>query len=96
MTVYELLTHDVPYRDIEDPYEATTQISKGLLPPRPEYSTNSEVAKIERFMWSLCERCWNLNPKLRPSMAELEKDVRDFITATCIQTGVQVCSESTL
>jgi len=77
--VYELLAHEVPYHHLDDANEVIWHIFKGQLPQQPEFSSDSEIARAERYMWSLCERSWILDPERRPSMKDLEKDISDFV-----------------
>jgi len=77
MTIYELLTHDVPYHNLKDP-QVINYISRGKLPKKPEFSSKPTDQKIELYLWKICQRCWNLEPELRPSMAHLEKELDAF------------------
>ncbi|KLO09791.1 kinase-like protein [Schizopora paradoxa] len=72
MTVYELLTKDRPFAFLKEDLHVILFVSQGRLPKQPTFSTIPDVAAIEHFMWSLCNKCWNLDPNLRPSMDEIE------------------------
>jgi len=76
MTVYELLTHQLPYYHIHDNTQVILHISRGRLPKEPSFSSNPNDAKIERYMWSLCGRSWEKDPNLRPTMKSLENDIQ--------------------
>jgi len=77
MTIYELLTHDVPYNNLKD-LQVINYISHGKLPKKPEFSSKPIDRKIELYMWNICERCWNLEPEHRPSMAQLQQELEAF------------------
>jgi len=79
MTVYEFLTYEIPYHHLDSASEVLRQMTKGRLPPAPNFSSDPDLARAEHYLWSLCERCWALNPKRRPLMKDLEKEISDFV-----------------
>ncbi|KLO07119.1 kinase-like protein [Schizopora paradoxa] len=77
MTVYELLTHDVPYHNLKDNNQVVNYISRGKLPKQPAFASEVADRKIDEFMWSICEKCWS-EVRSRPSMEDLQTDLLSF------------------
>jgi len=79
MTVYELLTHELPFYNIQHIGQLILHISRGGLPKKPELSNDPVIEEIELFLWLLCCRCWQKDPTSRPSMSILEKEIDEFM-----------------
>ncbi|TDL18112.1 kinase-like protein [Rickenella mellea] len=67
MIVLELLSKEYPYSHLRADFQVYTAIHNGQLPPKPQgLSTALDLA-----LWTLCNRCWLLNPSLRPSASDI-------------------------
>jgi len=75
MTVYELLTQDVPYKHIRDDVRVMLAIAKGKLPSCPEFDNLSSETPYRRYMWYLCNMCWKRDPRQRPDMTCIAHEV---------------------
>ncbi len=64
----ELLSGYVPYHDKPSDASVILAIASKQLPARPAYNKYSRFAAR---LWRLCERCWALNPCMRPTSAEV-------------------------
>jgi len=73
MTIYELLSYDLPYAHIKDRDQVTLVISRGFLPKYPADCAKSIGLNrvLENVLWSICKRCWNTDPGERPDVALL-------------------------
>jgi len=78
MTVYEILTNDRPFNKHKEA-QVVTRLLKGDFPKQPTFSDNPSDAQIERYMWSVCERCRETDPTLRPRMADLEVEIEQKV-----------------
>ncbi len=63
-------------------------ISHRILPDQPEIQApedsgniNADAAIIEAFIWGLCQKCWELTPDKRPSMAILKDEIEEFMSS---------------
>jgi len=79
MTVYEILTHELPFYNIQHIGQLILHISRGNLPKKPKLSNARGDMEIELFLWFICRRCWRKTPISRPSMSVLEEEIEDFI-----------------
>ncbi|KLL03602.1 MAG: hypothetical protein MRECE_12c015 [Mycoplasmataceae bacterium CE_OT135] len=70
MVAYELLTGLPPYYDREHSLSLGIDICQGL---RPKFNI-----KIPPLLEGLIKRCWDADPKKRPTANELEKTLRDW------------------
>ncbi|KAJ7284467.1 kinase-like domain-containing protein [Mycena rebaudengoi] len=70
MTVLELLTHEQPYKDIEQTTEVVIRSAKGEQPARP---TSPRVLErgLDDHLWALLGECWNNEPSQRPSIQQV-------------------------
>jgi len=78
MTVLELLTRQIPYAHITNDVQVILAILGGTLPNEPIIGNSDPDAELKHYMWSSCRKCWALDPKERPSMRELLKDMTDY------------------
>ncbi|KAH9157946.1 hypothetical protein AeRB84_000265 [Aphanomyces euteiches] len=66
MTVWQLLSDDTPYRGYS-PEEIEEAIkSEDERPERPE-----NLSEGNEFLWHLAQECWKLDPKQRPTSAQI-------------------------
>ncbi len=74
----ELLAKNRPYSSYKNNWHVILAIKDGDLPEEPTISDESDntTIQVERYMWSLCKQCWEADPENRPSMSEIEIDVR--------------------
>lgn len=79
----ELLTHKMPFYHINNDTFVMFHILRGNKPKDPMFSNDPSDAEIERFLWTICLKCWEKNPDSRPSMSELEEDIEAF-ALTCL------------
>ncbi len=74
----ELLTRQIPYAHITNDVQVILAILGGTLPNEPIIGNSDPDAELKHYMWSSCRKCWALDPKERPSMRELLKDMTDY------------------
>jgi hypothetical protein len=72
----QLLTHDVPYANIERNFQVLLRKGDGLLPNRPQ---DEQVIKrgLDDGMWRLLSICWSRGPMDRPSIAQLVAELSE-------------------
>ncbi|KLO08018.1 kinase-like protein [Schizopora paradoxa] len=78
MTILELITGKFPYDHIRSDSGVVTQIVKGKYPHTPVMEESDANAGLKRFLWSLCLRCWHLEPQQRPSMEDIVKEILGY------------------
>ncbi|KAF9643033.1 kinase-like protein [Thelephora ganbajun] len=64
MVMVEVFSGTIPYSD-GSPYRTLFAIMKGERPPRPTHPTFTEN------LWTLMQRCWSHDPRLRPEASEI-------------------------
>jgi len=79
MTIYELLTGDVPYAKIKSDLKVMSAIANYSLPPEPTFKGSPSDVALRRYMWSVCRQCWVTKPADRPSMGMLLKEVEEYL-----------------
>jgi len=67
MTSLEILTGQPPFHNIKLDSVVIAKVVKGTRPERPE------VSQVDDALWNLLTRCWDQDPKCRPSIAEVLK-----------------------
>jgi len=80
MTVYEILTKDRPYKEVKDDMQVVVYLMFKKYPPKPAFSDIPGEALIEDYMWSICARCRETDPSLRPSMNDLKDEMEVKVT----------------
>ncbi|KAG6328268.1 hypothetical protein ID866_10821 [Astraeus odoratus] len=75
MTVLELFTGGLPFRDIKLPDGVMTHILRGGLPDR------ASSTSIPNEWWDLCTACWNCDPALRPRMSDIVNTVKGIMAS---------------
>jgi len=76
MTLLELLTCKVPYAHIRNDGALQRAIVNGVLPEEPKYEDPiSDDAKLKHDVWSLCCKCWDLDPEKRLSMQDVLREL---------------------
>ncbi|KAF9643873.1 kinase-like protein [Thelephora ganbajun] len=68
MLMIEILTDAIPFSD-RSSLMAVLAITQGRRPSRPKHPA------ITGGLWTLIQRCWNQDPKLRPEAVEVLKDL---------------------
>ncbi len=78
----ELLTGEIPFAKIRNDLKVIFVIVNKTLPDEPTSMTLSEVSPayvaVRRYMWSICTRCWIIEPAKRPSIGVLLKEMEEF------------------
>ena len=64
MTIYEVLSEQVPFAPLEGP-DIISTIVDGERPGRPQ---EREGARFSDGLWSMLEDCWKPQPDHRPSL----------------------------
>ena len=72
----ELWTKVHPYKEIVDSAVAHT-LGKGALPKSPLEPKDASVE--HRVLWALCLRCWETNPRDRPTMISIVEALQYFV-----------------
>ncbi|THH09475.1 hypothetical protein EW145_g1994 [Phellinidium pouzarii] len=74
MTVYEMLTEQLPYAHISVDVEVTMSVMRGDFPSLPLFAETWSSEKRE--VWKLCQSCWELDPKTRITMDGVVKALK--------------------
>ncbi|KAJ7456037.1 kinase-like domain-containing protein [Mycena galericulata] len=77
MTLYELYTGEIPMSTI--PYSDFIELifKFGVRPQRPE---EDEFPRLSDGIWDLAERCWDKDPKARPSATQIHDTLQLLMT----------------
>ena len=96
MLAVGVLTGEVPSKEQEN----ETAVLRVLEGGRPEMPGNAQAIGLTREMWELLERCWQVDPKKRPTMEEVVRKWGKFVgrdhnddgtTTECVQaTGYRL------
>jgi len=78
MTLYELLSGDVPFAKIRSDLKVISAIANKSLPREPAHTGSPSSVALRRYMWSMCCQCWATNPAHRPSMGMLLKKIEGY------------------
>jgi len=80
MTLLELITGELPFSNIKDDLKVASAISHQKLPPEPAFSASGSPSCIilKLYMWSICKKCWVMDPKDRPFMNAILQDMEDY------------------
>ncbi|CUA66971.1 hypothetical protein RSOLAG22IIIB_02880 [Rhizoctonia solani] len=70
MTILQIMTGELPYAGMSD-RAAVASIFRQLHPPRPPFNALIGQSAKDR-LWALLLRCWDNNPKLRPTATEVK------------------------
>jgi len=85
MVLIEMFTGTVPFGEIDNPAAMVNQIIQGKRPDKHAPVSGSNMI-TDDIIWALIEKCWEQDPKDRPSMqfvvGELEKIPHTASTAT--------------
>ncbi|TFK49203.1 kinase-like protein [Heliocybe sulcata] len=65
MTALEVLTGQPPFSSTKLDSVVISKVVKGIRPERPEVLQSNDV------LWKLLQRCWDQDPRVRPSMTEV-------------------------
>ncbi|CUA68727.1 Proto-oncogene tyrosine-protein kinase ROS [Rhizoctonia solani] len=76
-TILEVLSGDIPYKERGDLAVIQTVLVKKELPNRPCACISPTSTRGDE-VWNLMQRCWNMEPKLRPTMGEVKNFVGLF------------------
>lgn len=88
MLCLELMTGQQPFNDINGDMTVIIALSKWQLPPRPGSLASSRGLTDD--LWALLLKCWNKDPKSRPTMSCIRTDmktIRDSSTKTGAHTS---------
>ncbi|KAJ7224697.1 kinase-like domain-containing protein [Mycena pura] len=77
LLVLEILTAEPPKGRPSRPI-VTVRILADLRPKRTDY----DKREVSRRTWSVLDRCWSLEPLLRPSISEVLRDLTDCFVPT--------------
>ncbi|TDL16902.1 kinase-like protein [Rickenella mellea] len=80
MTVLEIISKEVPYRQYQHDTQAMFAIAKGELPRAPKLQTT-----CDQEMWELCKTCWT-KKDARPSMTT----VLDLLSSNSLQLTIVI------
>ncbi|KLO07661.1 kinase-like protein [Schizopora paradoxa] len=79
MTILELLSGDVPFAKIRNDLKVIFAIVNKTLPSEPALSDGEPASDALRgYMWTICSRCWTMEPAQRPTMGELLKEMEEY------------------
>lgn len=78
MTMLELVTGELPFAHIQYDLKVLVAIAMQKLPREPSYRGSPSCMTLGRYMWSVCKRCWIINPAGRPSMGVLLSEMEDY------------------
>ncbi|KAJ7679140.1 kinase-like domain-containing protein [Mycena polygramma] len=65
---YEMLTGTAPFPELRTDGAVITAVLNGRRPPRPQWCSRSPSLE---GLWNLLQSCWNEEPTMRPTAAEL-------------------------
>ncbi|KLO11005.1 kinase-like protein [Schizopora paradoxa] len=70
MTVLEIMTSAVPYREIKKAMNVSTVVKEGRHPDRP---TEDIIVRrgLDKGLWALLLQCWEATPSRRPSIFDV-------------------------
>ncbi|CAE6469551.1 unnamed protein product [Rhizoctonia solani] len=74
MTLYEVMTGQIPHHEKSDPGVILDVVLHKRLPKRTESITDGHEAMDK--LWELLLRCWSYDPTSRPSAAEVAETMR--------------------
>ncbi|CAE6444978.1 unnamed protein product [Rhizoctonia solani] len=74
MTILEAMTGSIPYAEVSNDVIVMKKITQGILPLRPEAHIPPSCYRAS-FLWSLMNRCWNYDPQIRPTAAQIQEQV---------------------
>ena len=75
MFAVEVFTGKVPFPE-EPPAMASSRMLKG---ERPEMPQDAEQIGVTDEIWALLERCWQQDPKKRPTMKKVVRKWQRFV-----------------
>lgn len=73
-TCPQLFTGRIPFDHVIYDFHVIMEVMQGARPPRP---IDAEAAGFDETIWGIMERCWHIEPGLRPSCQE----VLDVVTS---------------
>ncbi|KAJ7351218.1 kinase-like protein [Mycena albidolilacea] len=86
MTLYEVYTGEIPMSTI--PYADFIELvfRFGVRPDRPE---EDECPRMNDGIWDLAERCWNKDPKARPTARQIHDTIELLMMSLLTVTPVE-------
>ncbi|KAI5987754.1 kinase-like domain-containing protein [Pisolithus orientalis] len=81
MTILELFTRSIPFRDCRNMGSVTRRITEGKPPTRPV--GESTQFRLSDAWWEICTTCWRRDPSSRPTI----EDIIEKIKAAIHQAG---------
>jgi len=70
MTLYEIISGNIPYADMKDQYKAGVAALDGIRPSRP-VGTDAVQRGLTDRLWDFIQRCWAERPGDRPTYTDL-------------------------
>ncbi|KAJ7916249.1 kinase-like domain-containing protein [Mycena leptocephala] len=77
MTLYELYTGEIPMSAVPHNDFIELVFRLGVRPDRPD---EDECPGLGDAIWDLAERCWDKDPKVRPTARQLHDEIKILIT----------------
>lgn len=74
ITMWEVLTGDIPYAGLTPLQAAIGVVQRGLRPETPPY--------IPEVLANLMQRCWNKDPQERPEFSEVLSTLENMVIPT--------------
>ncbi|CAA7264551.1 unnamed protein product [Cyclocybe aegerita] len=90
----ELASGSLPYPHRSNDHAVTVDILRGIRPSRTAICLLKLDKEGEDGFWDLLDQCWNLDPKLRPTMAHMFSFLEVLETSRRIANGSLVPSAS--
>lgn len=77
--IQEILTRELPFYHVRDNNHVIIHIASGVKPREPDFLGDVGDTEIDRFLWSICLKCWEPNPGSRPPISEVEEEIDMFL-----------------
>ena len=95
MLAVEIFTGQVPFVEQENAAVVVFRILRG---DRPKIPKNAQEVGLTVEIWNLIERCWQQNPKKRPTIAQVVVRLQELINKTddnndaskCVKIGLSL------
>ncbi|KAI6094881.1 kinase-like domain-containing protein, partial [Pisolithus sp. B1] len=80
MTILELVTRTVPFRECRNLTEVIIRLQTRRLPSRP--AEESTQFRLTDAWWEICTSCWRYVPSTRPTMEDIQEKVKAAMVCT--------------
>jgi serine/threonine protein kinase len=91
MTFFALAFFEHPFSDMEVAHEAASAAQRGKRPPKPHEMRLLNPRQIECF-WLLLEKMWSQEPDNRPSVVQVEDELRTSVTPILQRRSIDTSS----